>query len=154
MDDIILQLTHDNNLFQGQWSDIFIHVEKASISNNPKLILDVLADYVLTEPINSSPCNEKYTFVNLIIERLAESELSIDINDLVNIFTQTLDRSRIDEWNLNFLQTIYQKFKIGTQLYLIPLKTNLIEQILQSLLKKTFIFNSEENYDKWKQFLT
>ncbi|CAF4323822.1 unnamed protein product, partial [Adineta steineri] len=42
----------------------------------------VLADYVLTEPINSSPCNEKYTFVNLIIERLAESELSIDINDL------------------------------------------------------------------------
>ncbi|CAF3918965.1 unnamed protein product [Adineta steineri] len=140
--------------FQEQWSDIFIHVNKTSVSNNPKLSLNVLADYVLTEPINSSPCEVKYSFVNLVIERLAKNELSIDINDLVNIFTQTLDRSRIDEWNLNFLQTIYQKFKIGTQLCLIPLKINLIEQILQSLLKKTFIFNSEEDYEKWKQFLT
>ncbi|CAF1143141.1 unnamed protein product [Adineta steineri] len=154
MVDIILQLTYDNNLFQEQWSDVFIHVEKASISNNPKLILNVLPDYVLTEPINPLSCNEKYRFVNLVIDRLIKNELSIDINDLVNIFTQTLDRSRIDEWNLNFLQTIYQKFKIGTQLCLIPLKINLIEQILQSLLKKTFIFNSEEDYEKWKQFLT
>lgn len=155
MDEFILQLTHDNNRFEEQWTDTFTRIEEASISNDSKLlVLNALVDYVLTEPIDHVPSDVKYLLVTMVIQQVIKSEVSIEINDLVNIFTRVLDSSRLDLWHLHFLQTIYQEFKISEQLSSIPIKANLIEQILKSLQNQTLEFNSEEVTEKWERFLT
>ncbi|CAF0844664.1 unnamed protein product [Rotaria sordida] len=154
MDEIIKQLTHDNNLLEQQWSDIFSRIEEASIPNDSKLILNALVDYLLTEPIDSLPCLLKYLLITMVIEQLIKKEVSIEINDLINVFIRILDSSRVDRLYLKFLETIYKNFEIGERLCSTPIKTDLIEKILQSLQKKTFVFNSNEDTEKWETFLT
>ncbi|CAF5060970.1 unnamed protein product, partial [Rotaria sp. Silwood1] len=107
-----------------------------------------------TEPIDSSPCYIKYLLITMVIEQLISKTLSIEINDLINAFIRILDSSRVDQWYLKFLETIYERFEIGERLYSTPIKTDLIEKILQSLQNKTFIFNSDEDTEKWEKFLT
>jgi hypothetical protein len=154
MNEIILQLTHDNNLFEEQWSDTFTRIEEASIPNDSKVVLNALADYVLSEPMDPAPADVKYLLISMVIKQLVKNEACIEINELVNIFTRVLDASRTDQWYLHFLQTIYRDFNIGEQLRSLPLKANLIEQILRSLQNKIFIFNSKEHGEKWQTFLT
>ncbi|CAF2897940.1 unnamed protein product [Rotaria sp. Silwood2] len=154
MDEIIKQLTHDNNLLEQQWADIFTCIGEASVPNDSKLVLNALIDYLLTEPIDSSPCYMKYLLISIVIEQLTIKAVSIEINNLIDAFTRVLDSSRVDQWYLKFLETIYESFEIGERLYSTPIKTDLIEKILQSLQNKTFIFNSTEDSNKWEIFLT
>jgi hypothetical protein len=146
MNDIISQLTHDNDLFEEQWSDTFNHLENTSISDDSKLVLHALVDYILAEPIDPLPCDVKYLFVTMIIEQMIDREISAD---LINEFIRVLNSSRTDQWNLHFLETIYQKFQIGKQLSSHPMKIYFIEKILQTLQTKTF----KDDDEKWKDFL-
>jgi hypothetical protein len=75
MNDIISQLTHDNDLFEEQWSDTFNHLENTSISDDSKLVLHALVDYILAEPIDPLPCDVKYLFVTMIIEQMIDREI-------------------------------------------------------------------------------
>ncbi len=147
MDEIISQLTHDNHLFEEQWSDLFSRIEQVTIPNDSKLVLNALVDYILTEPIDPSPCDVKYIFITMVIQQ----EISFETSDLINAFIRILDSSRTDQWSLNFLETIYRTFRIGERL---SCQTNFIEQILHSLQKKTLIFNSHEENENWQKFLT
>ncbi|CAF3767959.1 unnamed protein product [Rotaria socialis] len=107
MDKVIQPLSHDNDLLDTQWSDIFMRIEQAAIPDESKLVLKAFVDYLLAEPIDAS--------------------LS-DVKKNVNYF----DSARIDEWYLNFLITGYEDFEIDERLCSIPIKINLIERILQS----------------------
>jgi hypothetical protein len=60
-----------------------------------------------------------------------------------------MNSSRTNQWNLHFLETIYQKFQIGKQLSSHPMKIYFIEKILQILQTKTF----KNDDEKWKDFL-
>ncbi|UJR32768.1 hypothetical protein I4U23_020228 [Adineta vaga] len=150
----IQQLTHDNDLFNDQWSDTFDRIKQESVSDDVKLVLNALGEYVLAESSDQSSSELKYTFITMVIERMIRIDKSIEINDLLKIFTHVLEQAKIDRWNLHFLQMIYERFQIGEQLCKIPLKTNLIEQILESFQKKIFTSISSSDEINWQRFLT
>ncbi len=65
---------------------------------------------MLTEPNDPVPSDVKYLLVTMVIQQMIKSEVSIEINDLVNIFTRVLDSSKLDLIILTNVQTIFQQF--------------------------------------------
>ncbi|CAF0846606.1 unnamed protein product [Adineta ricciae] len=151
MDAIIQKLTHDNDLFHDQWQDTFKLIHGTPMTVNSELILNALADYVLKD---SSPSIPKYTLVTMVVRRMIDENVLIEIEDLVKILVNVINRSKTDEWSLHLLQTIYVNFQIGEQLNTDPLRKDLIEQILTSLQEKTFVFTSDDDKQRWENFLS
>ena len=69
-------------------------------------MLNALADYVLDEPNDSSPCPIKFVFIKNIIKRLVQENLSIPIDDIVQVFIRVLDGYVNGCWHLNFIKSI------------------------------------------------
>jgi len=153
MDEFIRQLTHNNNEFQNQWNNINKQSQEISISVDGKKILNVLADYVIDEPQDQLPCSAKFVFVKNIIKRIIKENLSISIDDIVQVFTRVLDEYTNGCWHLNFIESIYTEFNLGKCLCSQPIQTHLIEQIFLSLEKKLFVNQIKDDDKKWEFFL-
>lgn len=155
MDKILEQLSHNDDILEQQWPDIYSHLEQDPIPVDAKLVLNALVNYLLSEPINSSSSsNIKDELITKTINVMINKEVSIEINDLVNAFICILDSTKFDSLYLLFLRTIYEKFEIGERLCSMPIETSLIEQILLSLQKNSFIINATEINELWQTFLT
>jgi hypothetical protein len=136
MDKFIRQLTLNNELFEKQWPGTCTQLDKASTSVGAKVILGVLADYVLAESNDSPPSQVKIIFLRKVAKRLVDEKLPISIDDVVQVFTRVLDAYTTGGCHLNFLETIYGEFHLDESLYSIPPKTHLIEKNFKSLQKK------------------
>lgn len=154
MDDLIRQLTHDEQQLEEQWPDVYSALHEATIPDDAKLVLNALLDYVLAEPSNASPSMIKETLVTLVIDLLHRSSAPMSTNDLVDVFTRAIDASRDDLWSLHFAKALYDKLRIGKQLSEPSVKTELVEQILQSVQKRTLIFDAKRELNAWQSFLT
>jgi hypothetical protein len=153
MDEFIRQLTHDNKLFQNQWNDINKRFQETSTSVGGKSILNALADYVIDEPHELLPCPIKFVCVQNIIKRIVKENLSISIDEVVQVFTRVLDGYVTGCWHLNFIETIYNEFNLAKSLCSIPPQMSLIEQIFTSLQKKSFVNQIKDDDKKWEYFL-
>ena len=149
MDKIISQLTHDNDLFDEQWSNIYDRLQSISLSTDGKPVLCGLVDYILADPIDPPPDQIKYTFIQVIFRELDSDEISLDTVDLVNAFIRVLQSPSIDSWRLEFLTMLYKKFRIGERISSHASKDQFLQEILQHLQQQTF----ETHEDKWQTFL-
>ena len=148
MEQIISKLTHDNNLFNEQWSDIYDQLRSIPLPKNGRLVLHALVDYILDDP--PTPDDIKYHLIDLVLDQLDSSEISLDTPDLVKAFTRVLQSSCIDLWRLYFLTTIYQKFQIGERIFSHPSKEDFLKEILSNLQIQSFEIHEE----KWEILLT
>lgn len=154
MDIFLKELTHDNNTFQHEWKNINKRSQEVSISNNDgKIILNILADYVINEPNDRLPCQLKYTFIQNIIQRIAKENLSISLDDIIQVFLRVLDDYSDGYWHLTMIESIYVEFKLAQKLCSQPIQIHLIEQILNSLRKKSFINKITTDDNRWEAFL-
>lgn len=149
MEEIISQLTHDNSLLDEQWSEIYDQLRSVSPSNDGKTVLHALVDYILADPIDPPPDQIKYSFIDMVIDELNSSEISLDTVDLVNAFLRVLQSSSIDPWRLHFLTTIYEKFRLGERISSHTSKDQFLKEILRHLQTKNF----ETHEENWRTFL-
>jgi hypothetical protein len=154
MDEFIHTLTHDNDYFMQHWSDIVSSIQRVHIPDECRLVLKSLADYVCQEPVHPSACDVKYTMITMVLKRLATDQALIEIDDLVHVFVRCFDEARIDRWYLHFLTNIYRLIKFDTQSNSVPIRIDLIEQILNSLQKKHALLDSNGIHNEWVRFLT
>ena len=161
MDEVwIRQLTHDDALFEHEWSNIFSRIhrffekcdENREQLNKEKLqVLNALIDYVLAEPNpEQSPINVKFFFVEKVVEKCAQEGLP-PLRETMDIVHRILDRDNIaNRWYLSVIEEFYFKFHlcqnlVSTESY------DLIEKLLQSLMKHSFVDNQmdEKTADGW-----
>lgn len=147
MEQIISELTHDNHIFNEQWSDIYDQLQSIPLPENGRLVLQALVDYILDDPI---PDDIKYHLIDLVLDQLDSSEITLDTPDLVKAFTRVLQSSGIDLWRLYFLTTIYEKFRIGERIFSHPSKDDFLKEILPNLQIQSF----ETHEEKWEILLT
>ncbi|CAF3691039.1 unnamed protein product [Rotaria socialis] len=160
MEELIRQLTHDNQQFEEQWPTLHTQLHELSVDRSEidSVIvkvksLDALVDYILAD-------TEKFLHVKLV---LAENVIKHVIenptppfDELTRIFCRVLDVSNTNNlFNLSFLEKFLYVTRIGEELSKIP-SVNLIDSIFNHLEKHEF---SNQNFDdkmkqSWRQFLS
>lgn len=160
MEDYLRQLTHENELFQTSWPEIFrqLHQLSVDIPDAEQLsfkvnTLNALVDYILVdkEPVT----NLKATFIETLLQKVSTEPL-VPLEDLVRIFGRVLEVKDInDEYNVVFLRKFLYQFALGARLLELP-SVNLIESILIYLQKHSFLDGDfkDKMQDKWKELLT
>lgn len=160
MEDYLRQLTHENELFQTSWPEIFrqLHQLSVDIPDAEQLAfkvntLNALVDYILAdkEPVT----NLKATFIETLLQKVSTEPL-VPLEDLVRIFGRVLEVKDInDEYNVVFLRKFLYQFALGARLLELP-SVNLIESILIYLQKHSFLDGDfkDKMQDKWKELLT
>lgn len=146
--EFLCELTHDNHLFEQSWPEIFDQIREIDVSLND------LVEYFLTEPIDQTPVDVKFIFIEKILRQLNENEQTIDIQQLIHAFIRILNSSRNDLWQLHFLETLWKIFQLENRLTQQPMETDLIEEISRNLQMKSLNFRTQEENEKWTTFLT
>ncbi|CAF4876840.1 unnamed protein product [Rotaria socialis] len=136
MDKFIRQLTHNNEVFEKQWPEIYTNINKATTSVGAKSVLNALVEYVIVEPRDPPPSQMKLVLIQNVIKQLVNEKLPVILDDVIEAFTSVLAAHITDDWHVNFLAAIYQEFCLGASLYSIPSNSHLIERIFKSLQKK------------------
>jgi hypothetical protein len=155
MEDVIRQLTHDNQKFDSQWEKIETQLTEECNKNNIPSIIDALAEYVVQEPQTSYPSEYKFKFLKRVLDSLDfESKKANDnsfFDHVFQVFIRVFDQGRIDLWYLAFLKELYQHLELGKYL---SQKPSLVEQLFASLQKHSFILSPEDEFilNAWERF--
>ncbi|CAF3075045.1 unnamed protein product [Rotaria sp. Silwood2] len=165
MDEFIRQVTHDNELFEKQWPNIYDRLRKmfneyeekhTDISNFKIKVLDALVDYALAELTNDSePLYVKVVFIEHTVKLLVNDPLP-SLTDLVRILRRILDTNNIfHKWHLACIKTFYYEFQFGKRLSSTK-SIELIELIFQSFQKHSFLNEQvdKQTQEQWQNFLS
>ncbi|CAM4932112.1 unnamed protein product [Rotaria socialis] len=165
MDGYIQQLTHDNLLFENQWSKTLNQqiqfIDDLKKCNDDSLTLklnslNAIIDYVLNEQSTKvEPISYKYEFVEMIIKQCCgdpRPSLEFIVHNLLRI----LETNNIfDRWHLACIKTHYYEFRLGAWLLMEP-SIDLIESIFRGLQIHSFL-NDEVDQQvqvQWEEFLS
>ncbi|CAF3164295.1 unnamed protein product [Rotaria sp. Silwood2] len=164
-DEFIRQLTHDSNQFEKEWANIASRLdqlfrqcetENVDVEIFKVKALDAVVDYILAEP---NPTVEqsciKVIFVEAVIKHCASEPLP-SLAEIVRIVRRILDCEMIfNQWYLSSIEAFHFKFQLclcltSTQSY------NLIESLLQSLKKHTFLNDQSDKAteEKWQHYIS
>ncbi|CAF1253486.1 unnamed protein product [Rotaria sordida] len=164
-DEFIRQLTHDSKQFETEWANIFSRLGQLFIQCETENVdieifkikaLDAVVDYILAEPNPTiKPIFTKFAFVEAVIKHCASDPLP-SLSEIVRIVRRILDCEIIfNQWYLSSIEAFHFKFQLclrltSTQSY------NLIESLLQSLKKHTFLNDQSDKTteENWKQYLS
>ena len=159
MDEVIRQLTHDNQLFHEQWPTNSTQLFKSALnipdeekSSATLKVLNALFDYLQVD--NEEFHSTKTTFIQVTIDKLGGKD-AIDLEVLANVFCRALDvLNPYRTLTLIYVEKIYNHFRLGERLVAVPL-VNMIEKILDSLQRQEFRHEKFETKleEKWKSFL-
>lgn len=155
MDDWIQKLTHENELFEEQWPSIYEQIKTHSIPDDPFLVLTSLENYVRQESMNNSIVDVKFLFVDNVLDKLVDEEVSISIDQLVHLFVRSIgSMTTMNQFDCHWLKQFYVKFELGEKLKQEFVRTDLIAQILDILSTKVLTFQQRNTQEEWHQFLT
>ncbi|CAF1200313.1 unnamed protein product [Rotaria sp. Silwood1] len=165
MDEFIRQLTHDEQQFDNQWSNIYDRLHKmfneyqekhTDISNFKVKVLDALVDYVLAESTyDCESFSVKVIFIENTVKLLVGDPLP-SLTDLVRLLRRVLDTNNIfHKWHLHCIKTFHYQFRLCERLSSTK-SIDLIESIFQGLQKHSFSNDQtdKKTQEKWKEFLS
>ncbi|CAM4771267.1 unnamed protein product [Rotaria magnacalcarata] len=160
MEELIQQLTHNNQQFEEQWPTLHTQLHKLSIDSSEvdSVIvkvksLDALVDYILAD-------TEEFLYVKLV---MTEKVITYAIEDpippfdeLTRIFCRVLNVSNTNNlFNLSFLEKFFYVTRIGEELSKIS-SAILIDSMFNHLEKHEFLNKNLDDKMKqsWQQFLS
>ena len=166
VEEFFRELTHDNDLFDQQWSNVSDRLENVFFDdlhtnkNNPigfkTKTLDCLVDYILAEP---NPSEKKVYSKQLIVERILQvcaDDSQPPLSEIVRVLRRIIDLPDIyNQWYLTCIQTFQYKFRLYEQL-ISSKSVDLIESILQSLEKHSFLNGQvdKQTEEHWTEYLS
>ena len=165
-DEFLRQLTHDDDIFDKEWSITFHQIDhffEESLKNSNDIIsfkgktIDAVVDYVLAEPITTTkPIYTKQLLVEKTLQLCAADDPFPSLGEIVRSLKRILDLPDIfNEWHLICIRAFHYKFQLCERLSSTK-STELVAAIFQSLKKHSFLNDqvSKDVEDKWQELLS